>query len=66
MHDAKGLRFYSSDDEILLPWKNVAERLDLLIASNEYLTDKELEEFQVWKADKEAVIQSKSDNLSSL
>ncbi|USI67033.1 SNF2-related protein (plasmid) [Lactococcus petauri] len=66
MHDAKGLRFYSDDDDVLLPWKNIAERLDLLIASNEYLTDKELEEFQVWKADKEAVIQSKSDNLSSL
>lgn len=66
MHDAKGLRFYSDNDDVLLPWKNVAERLDLLIASNEYLTDKELEEFQVWKADKEAVIQSKSDNLSSL
>ncbi|GFO52375.1 hypothetical protein ikelab_16500 [Lactococcus garvieae] len=66
MHDAKGLRFYSDNDDVLLPWKNIAERLDLLIASNEYLTDKELEEFQVWKADKEAVIQSKSDNLSSL
>ncbi|EKF50809.1 SNF2-related protein [Lactococcus garvieae] len=66
MHDAKGLRFYSDNDDVLLPWKNIAERLDLLIASNEYLTDKELEELQVWKADKEAVIQSKSDNLSSL
>lgn len=66
MHDAKGLRFYSDNDDVLLPWKNIAERLDLLITSNEYLTDKELEEFQVWKADKEAVIQSKSDNLSSL
>lgn len=66
MHDAKGLRFYSDNDDVLLPWKNIAERLDLLIASNEYLTDKELEKFQVWKADKEAVIQSKSDNLSSL
>lgn len=66
MHDAKGLRFYSDNDDVLLPWKNIAERLDLLIASNEYLTDKELEEFQVWRADKEAVIQSKSDNLSSL
>ncbi|WP_014386595.1 MULTISPECIES: SNF2-related protein [Lactococcus] len=66
MHNAKGLRFYSDNDDVLLPWKNIAERLDLLIASNEYLTDKELEEFQVWKADKEAVIQSKSDNLSSL
>jgi N12 class adenine-specific DNA methylase len=68
MHDAKGLRFYSSNDEVLLPWQNVADRLDLLIASNEYFTDKELEDFQAWKADKEAVVQSmsKSDDLSTL
>ncbi|MFK4926811.1 SNF2-related protein [Lactococcus garvieae] len=58
MYDAKGLRFYSDNDDVLLPWKNIAERLDLLIASNEYLTDKELEEFQSWKADKESSIKA--------
>ncbi|MDT2563313.1 SNF2-related protein [Lactococcus petauri] len=66
MHDAKGLRFYSDNDDVLLPWKNIAERLDFLIASNDYLTDKELDEFQSWKDEKELVIQSKSDDLSSL
>lgn len=66
MHDAKGLRFYSDNDDVLLPWKNIAERLDFLIASNEYLTDKELDAFQSWKDEKELVIQSKSNDLSSL
>lgn len=56
MHDAKGLRFYSDNDDVLLPWKNIAERLDFLIASNEYLTDKELEAFQSWKDEKERSI----------
>ncbi|MGY0186823.1 SNF2-related protein [Lactococcus petauri] len=52
-HDAKGLRFYSSNDEVLLPWKNVAERLEFLITSNDYLTSEEQEKYKTWKSDKE-------------
>lgn len=53
MHDAKGLRFYSDNDDVLLPWKNVVERLDFLIASNDYLNSEEQEKYKTWKSDKE-------------
>lgn len=66
MHDAKGLRFYSDNDDVLLPWKNIAERLDLLIASNDYLAENELDKYQEWKSSKEAALLSKSSDLGSL
>lgn len=52
-HDAKGLHFSAPNDEVLLPWKNVAERLDMLIASSDYLTSDEQEKYKTWKSDKE-------------
>ena len=41
------------DCKVTTPWKHICKRLKELISSNQYLSEKELDSYKIWKEDKD-------------